>query len=82
MTPEEGMPPPTRPSHEEIEQKIEIWKKIIDVQQHFNDIEMRIRNYALTIMGAFVAAIGFTLKEKLVLDILNCKINFDISLKF
>ena len=25
--------------------QIEIWKKIVDVQQHFNDLELRIRNF-------------------------------------
>jgi hypothetical protein len=34
---------------------LEAWKKTVDVQQHFNDMEMRIRNLALTIMGAAVA---------------------------
>ena len=34
---------------------LEIWKKTIDVQQHFNDIELRIRNFALT---AFTFIIG------------------------
>ena len=28
---------------------VEIWKKVIDVQQHFNDIELRIRNMAITL---------------------------------
>jgi hypothetical protein len=32
-----------------------VWEKTVDVQQHFNDIEMRIRNLALTILGAVVA---------------------------
>ena len=26
--------------------QIEIWKKIVDVQQHFNDLELRVRNCA------------------------------------
>ena len=34
---------------------MEAWKKTVDVQQHFNDTEMRIRNLALTIIGAVVA---------------------------
>ncbi|WBO58039.1 hypothetical protein GT370_12285 [Acidocella sp. MX-AZ03] len=34
--------------------QIEIWKKIVDVQQHFNDLELRIRNFALIITGAFL----------------------------
>ena len=41
----------------------EIWKKGVEVHQHFNDLELRIRNYAITITGALVAraiAFGFS----------------------
>jgi hypothetical protein len=34
------------------------WKRTVDVQQHFNDIELRIRNLVLTLLGAAVAAMG------------------------
>ena len=52
------------PSHE-IDDKVlvEIWKKVVDVQQHFNDIELRIRNFALALIGAFLAVAGYTAKE-------------------
>ena len=39
-----------------LEQQIEIWKKTVDVQQHFNEIEMKIRNLFITFLGAIVAA--------------------------
>lgn len=39
---------------------LETWKKTVDVQQHFNDMQMRLRNYAIIIVGAMIAAIGFT----------------------
>jgi FMN phosphatase YigB (HAD superfamily) len=42
---------------------IEVWKKAVDVQQHFNDLELRIRNYALTVLGGLFAVIGFAIKE-------------------
>jgi len=31
-----------------------VWKTTVGVQQHFKDIELRIRNYAITVMGAFL----------------------------
>ena len=31
---------------------VEAWKKTVDVQQQFNDIELRIRNYAITLLVA------------------------------
>lgn len=50
---------------EEIKNSIEIWKKTVDVQQHFNDLEMRIRNFAITIIGVLIAAVGFTYQQGL-----------------
>ena len=47
--------------------QIEIWKKTVDVQQHFNDIEMKIRNLAMTFIVALVGAVGFSIKEKITL---------------
>lgn len=44
----------------EIDRALEVWKKSVDVQQHFNDLEMRIRNFAITVVGALMAAVGFT----------------------
>src|SRR6266566_3484878 len=45
--------------------KLEIWKKTIDVQQHFNDLELRIRNYAVTILVAVMGAVGLTAGKSL-----------------
>ena len=50
---------------ENLKDAIDVWKKIVDVQQHFNDIELRIRNYALTIFTATIAGIGFLEKSKI-----------------
>src|SRR3546814_3481658 len=47
------------------ENRIEIWKTIIDVQKHLNELEMRIRNVAVTVLAAFLAAAGFTMKENI-----------------
>ncbi|MCW2319169.1 hypothetical protein M2322_004738 [Rhodoblastus acidophilus] len=44
---------------------IEVWKKCVDVQQHFNDLEMRIRNFAITVVGALIAAVSFTYQQGL-----------------
>jgi hypothetical protein len=43
--------------------QIEIWKKIVDVQQHFNDLELRIRNFALVVTGAFLGLGGYAIKQ-------------------
>jgi hypothetical protein len=49
----------------ERESIIEIWKTSIEVQQHFNDIEMKIRGFFIAIMVAIVAAQGFLLEKRL-----------------
>lgn len=48
---------------DEMAAKIEIWKKIVDVQQHFNDLELRIRNFALIVTGAFLGLGGYAIKD-------------------
>jgi hypothetical protein len=46
---------------------VEIWKKIVDVQQHFNDLALRIRNYTLIVVGAVLALSGYVIKEVITL---------------
>jgi hypothetical protein len=43
---------------------IAIWKAAVDVQQHFNDIEMRIRSLFVTILLALFASTGFMLDKQ------------------
>jgi hypothetical protein len=49
---------------DEKENTIEIWKKIIEVQMHFNDIEMRIRSIFITLVLALCASVGFLTDKK------------------
>jgi hypothetical protein len=42
---------------------LEAWKKTVDVQVQFNDIELRIRNYAITVLVAIVGAAALAMKE-------------------
>jgi hypothetical protein len=48
---------------EEFKLVVDIWKKAIDVQQHFNDLEMRIRATGVTILTAIFAATAVVLKD-------------------
>lgn len=57
---------------------LEIWKTIISVQQHFNDIEMRIRGLFVTIILGVFASIGFLFDKQLAIGIYNLKIEFYI----
>jgi len=42
---------------------VEGWKKTVDVQQHFNDLELRIRNFAITFITAVLGFVGLALKD-------------------
>jgi hypothetical protein len=44
---------------------IEIWKAVVGVQQHFNEIEMKIRGLFITMVVAIAAAQGFLIEKNL-----------------
>jgi FMN phosphatase YigB (HAD superfamily) len=56
-------------AEQESKNAIELWKKCVDVHQHFNDLEMRIRNFAITVVGALLAAMSFTYQQGLQIEI-------------
>lgn len=51
--------------------QLEVWKVTIDVQKHFNDLSMRVRNFAITVLGAFLAAAGYALKDRSTVTMLD-----------
>ncbi|MCI0559670.1 MAG: HAD family hydrolase, partial [Nitrososphaera sp.] len=61
---------------EQRKQVIEIWKTIVEVQQHFNDISMRIRGLFVTILLALFASIGFLLDKQESLDFGSVHVRF------
>jgi len=60
------------------EQVVAIWKTVVEVQQHFNDISMRIRSMFVTILLALFASIGFMLNKKYDLPLGGVKIQFAV----
>jgi FMN phosphatase YigB (HAD superfamily) len=44
---------------------VQMWSRTIDTQEHFNDLELRIRNYAVTLLVAIVGVSAFAAKEDL-----------------
>lgn len=42
---------------------LEIWKTVVSVQMHFNDLELRIRNFAILALGAIVTVSASSLRE-------------------
>jgi hypothetical protein len=49
--------------NEQVGHYIEMWKKAVEVQQHFNDIEWRIRGLALTVATFALGAAGVAAKD-------------------
>ncbi|WP_167398294.1 HAD family hydrolase [Flavobacterium crocinum] len=54
---------------------ISIWSDVVKVQQHFNDIALRIRNLALTAFTFIIATLGYIVKENIVFYIGGKEIN-------
>src|SRR5687768_1958709 len=54
---------------------LEVWKVTIEVQKHFNELEMRIRSVAITVLAAFLAAAGYTTREGLELDLFTANVS-------
>lgn len=52
--------------------KLEAWKQTIQVQQHFNDIELRIRNYAITLLPALFGVAAYAFKEGVAYQLVLC----------
>ncbi|CAE6891207.1 hypothetical protein ACOMICROBIO_GDFFDHBD_00911 [Vibrio sp. B1REV9] len=59
---------------ERLKLNVDVWKKIVDVQQHFNDLEMKVRNFGLLIISAFISAIGVSLKSQYEAEILGYEV--------
>ncbi|MCZ6820977.1 MAG: hypothetical protein O7G31_16030 [Calditrichaeota bacterium] len=53
---------------------VEIWKKTVEVQQHFNDIELRIRNIAVTVLVGAFGAVAFSMKEALTITFFGIEV--------
>ncbi|WP_345844786.1 hypothetical protein [Shewanella algae] len=47
------------------ELSVDIWKQVISTQEHFNELEMKLRNFAILILSAFIGAAGVSLKENI-----------------
>lgn len=45
---------------EKLEALIQIWEKVVDVQMHFNDLCLRLRTAAITVLGVLFGAAGIS----------------------
>jgi phosphoglycolate phosphatase-like HAD superfamily hydrolase len=61
---------------------IKIWEKVIDVQQHFNDIALRIRSIAITAFTFIIGGIGYSENKELSHQICNLVLPYSTVLAF
>lgn len=59
---------------------VSVWRQTIEVQEHFNDIALRVRNLAMTILGAFLVGIAYAIKEEIKLPIFGIDVDAAILL--
>src|SRR5579859_6501963 len=57
---------------------IDIWKAVVDVQQHFNEIEMKIRGLFITIVIAIAAAQGFFIEKQLSIPVRSITVQYTV----
>ncbi|HDT0537837.1 hypothetical protein [Klebsiella quasipneumoniae] len=62
--------------------KVDIWKQVINTQQHFNDLAMKIRNFAILILSAFIGAIGVSFKSGFAFNMLGHSTSIATILSF
>ncbi|MGP6445318.1 hypothetical protein ACTZGI_21575 [Rahnella aceris] len=62
--------------------KVDIWKQVINTQQHFNDLAMKIRNFAILILSAFIGAIGVSFKSGFSLSLMGHSTSISTILSF
>lgn len=55
-----------------IKQRIELWKTTVGTQQHFNSLQLQLRNFALTLYLAVLTVIGYAIKEHLHMTAFAC----------
>ncbi|PZO31430.1 MAG: hypothetical protein DCE86_08895, partial [Flavobacteriaceae bacterium] len=56
-------------------QVISTWSDVVKVQQHFNDIALRIRNLTLTAFTFIVATLGYIIKENIIINLFSLELN-------
>ena len=71
--PDDGSTPPTDDKRLAI--TVDIWKYIVSVQMHFNDMEMRIRNLYFTILAAALGLLGVVQGKRVEIGLIDVRIS-------
>lgn len=60
--------------------QVEAWKTTVEVQQHFNDIEMKIRAVAITLLAAILGAAALAVREGTTLRVADESLNLGAAI--
>lgn len=50
-------------SHEKASLLMDYWKQTSDVQQHFNDVSIKLRNFAVVVFSGFLTGVGLSIHK-------------------
>ncbi|WP_425616707.1 HAD family hydrolase [Anatilimnocola sp. NA78] len=65
-------------SPEKMKLVVDAWKMTVDVQKHFNELEMKVRNFALTVITAVLAGAAFSIKEQVEFTLLGITVPLSV----
>lgn len=57
---------------------VEYWKQTTLVQQHFNDISMKVRNFAIVIFSGFLTGVGLSIHNGVFVELFGLKFSAGI----
>lgn len=66
--------------NEELEAALTIWQKTIDVQMHFNELQMKVRNFSILLISSLVGVGGIAMKEHISLPIAIGYVHLNLAL--
>lgn len=67
--------PPPAADNERLQIAVDVWKYVVSVQMHFNDIEMKIRSLYFTILAAAVGALGVVQGKHVDIEYLSVRLS-------
>jgi hypothetical protein len=67
---------------EKVGHYIELWKQTIDVQKHFNDIELKIRGLGLTVLTFILGGASLAIRDGTIIKLIGLQIDFGSIILF
>lgn len=67
---------------ERLKLAVDVWKHVVSVQMHFNDMEMKVRNLYFTILAAAIGAIGVMHGRRIEITYLDMKVSVVLVILF